>query len=152
MFAQNQLNNLLASIFAFSKHNLGSETDENNVVSSAKDNIWLSVHCATSFTYSRYKRGPKIDPCGTPHSILQTLLTLSNLNKFLSVHKVINQPVFNVTPLATILYTELNYCVIYLQVITLDAVPDIDMIIFLPDILDGLFQILGDQNTEIRKM
>ena len=35
---------------------------------------------------------------------------------------------------------------------TLDAVPDIDMIVFLPEIIDGLFKILGDQNTEIRKM
>ena len=41
---------------------------------------------------------------------------------------------------------------VFVQVSTLDAVPDIDMIIFLPEILDGLFHILGEQNTEIRKM
>ncbi|XP_013381425.1 protein VAC14 homolog isoform X4 [Lingula anatina] len=35
---------------------------------------------------------------------------------------------------------------------TLDAVPDIEMIVFLPEILDGLFNILGDENDEIRKM
>ncbi|XP_064599095.1 LOW QUALITY PROTEIN: protein VAC14 homolog [Liolophura sinensis] len=34
----------------------------------------------------------------------------------------------------------------------LDAVPDINMLILLPEILDGLFQILGDTNQEIRKM
>ncbi|XP_064641038.1 protein VAC14 homolog isoform X2 [Lineus longissimus] len=34
----------------------------------------------------------------------------------------------------------------------LDAVPDINMIIFLPEILDGLFHILGDHSNEIRKM
>ncbi len=42
--------------------------------------------------------------------------------------------------------------VVWFQVSTLDAVPDIDMLVFLPDILDGLFQILGDPNQEIRKM
>lgn len=35
---------------------------------------------------------------------------------------------------------------------TLESVPDINMIIFLPEILDGLFNILGDPNLEIRKM
>ena len=34
----------------------------------------------------------------------------------------------------------------------LDAVPDIDMLVFLPEILDGLLHILGDQNPEIRRM
>ncbi|KAK3086172.1 hypothetical protein FSP39_014663 [Pinctada imbricata] len=34
----------------------------------------------------------------------------------------------------------------------LDAVPDINMLVLLPDIIDGLFQILGDKNSEIRKM
>ena len=41
---------------------------------------------------------------------------------------------------------------LFAQVSALDAVPDIDMLIFLPEILDGLFQILGDPNFEIRKM
>ena len=44
------------------------------------------------------------------------------------------------------------YAFIMFQVSVLDAVPDIDMLVLLPDILDGLFQILGDQNLEIRKM
>ncbi|XP_022253799.1 protein VAC14 homolog isoform X2 [Limulus polyphemus] len=35
---------------------------------------------------------------------------------------------------------------------TLNDVPDIDMVIFLPEILDGLFEILDDNTTEIRKM
>lgn len=34
----------------------------------------------------------------------------------------------------------------------LDAVPDIDFIIFLPEILDGLFRILEDPTPEIKKM
>ncbi|KAJ8303509.1 hypothetical protein KUTeg_019905 [Tegillarca granosa] len=37
-------------------------------------------------------------------------------------------------------------------VAVLDAVPDINMLVLLPEILDGLFQILGDSNLEIRKM
>lgn len=34
----------------------------------------------------------------------------------------------------------------------LDAVPDINMLVLLPDILDGLFKILGDNSREISKM
>ncbi|XP_067003163.1 protein VAC14 homolog [Anabrus simplex] len=34
----------------------------------------------------------------------------------------------------------------------LDAVPDIDLILFLPEILDGLFRILEDPTLEIKKM
>jgi len=41
---------------------------------------------------------------------------------------------------------------IYLQMSTFEAVSDTDMMIFLPEILDGLFTILGDNNPEIQKM
>lgn len=34
----------------------------------------------------------------------------------------------------------------------LDAVPDIDLIIFLPEILDGLFRMLEDSTTDVKKM
>jgi vacuole morphology and inheritance protein 14 len=34
----------------------------------------------------------------------------------------------------------------------LDAVPDIDLILFLPEILDGLFRILEDHTKEIKIM
>lgn len=34
----------------------------------------------------------------------------------------------------------------------LDAVPDIDLIIYLPEILDGLFKILNDPSLEVKKM
>uniref|UniRef100_K1R2P3 Protein VAC14 homolog n=1 Tax=Magallana gigas TaxID=29159 RepID=K1R2P3_MAGGI len=34
----------------------------------------------------------------------------------------------------------------------LDAVPDINMVVLLPEFLDGLFNILGDSNPEISKM
>ncbi|XP_006816625.1 protein VAC14 homolog [Saccoglossus kowalevskii] len=37
-------------------------------------------------------------------------------------------------------------------VTVLDSVPHIDMLVFLPEILDGMFHILGDQSKEIRKM
>ncbi|WAR12261.1 VAC14-like protein [Mya arenaria] len=37
-------------------------------------------------------------------------------------------------------------------IVTLDAVPDINMLVLLPEILDGLFQILDDRKLEIRKM
>jgi len=43
-------------------------------------------------------------------------------------------------------------CCLGLQVTTLDAVPDIEMLVYLPEILDGLLIILGDQNQEIRQM
>lgn len=39
-----------------------------------------------------------------------------------------------------------------LQITILDAVPDINMIVLLPEFLDGLFNILGDSNPEISKM
>ncbi|XP_072013786.1 protein VAC14 homolog isoform X2 [Amphiura filiformis] len=35
---------------------------------------------------------------------------------------------------------------------TLASVPDINLLVYLPEILDGMFHILGDQNKEIRKM
>ncbi|RZC41579.1 Vac14 Fig4 bd domain containing protein [Asbolus verrucosus] len=34
----------------------------------------------------------------------------------------------------------------------LDMVPDIDLLFYLPEILDGLFRILGDTNLEVKKM
>lgn len=34
----------------------------------------------------------------------------------------------------------------------LDTVPDIDMVIFLPELLDGLFKILEDPSNEIKTM
>ena len=38
------------------------------------------------------------------------------------------------------------------QIAALDAVPDINMLVLLPEILDGLFNILGDTSPEIKKM
>ncbi|XP_075694360.1 protein VAC14 homolog isoform X2 [Rhinoderma darwinii] len=37
-------------------------------------------------------------------------------------------------------------------ILVLENVPDINMLEYLPEILDGLFQILGDNSKEIRKM
>lgn len=34
----------------------------------------------------------------------------------------------------------------------LDAVPDIDLILYLPELLDGLFRILDDPMPEVKKM
>ena len=38
------------------------------------------------------------------------------------------------------------------QIRVLVSVPDINLLDYLPEILDGLFQILGDNGKEIRKM
>jgi vacuole morphology and inheritance protein 14 len=38
------------------------------------------------------------------------------------------------------------------QILVLDSVPDLDMIIHLPEILDGIFTIFQDKSAEIRKM
>ncbi|XP_043937234.1 protein VAC14 homolog isoform X2 [Protopterus annectens] len=37
-------------------------------------------------------------------------------------------------------------------ILVLESVPDINLLEYLPEILDGLFQILGDSSKEIRKM
>uniref|UniRef100_A0A4W3IN35 Protein VAC14 homolog n=1 Tax=Callorhinchus milii TaxID=7868 RepID=A0A4W3IN35_CALMI len=37
-------------------------------------------------------------------------------------------------------------------ILVLESVPDINLLEYLPEILDGLFQILGDNSKEIRKM
>uniref|UniRef100_A0A8C2T6R2 Protein VAC14 homolog n=1 Tax=Coturnix japonica TaxID=93934 RepID=A0A8C2T6R2_COTJA len=37
-------------------------------------------------------------------------------------------------------------------ILVLESVPDINLLDYLPEILDGLFQILGDNSKEIRKM
>lgn len=34
----------------------------------------------------------------------------------------------------------------------LDAVPNIDLILYLPEILDGLFKMLEDTTTDIKKL
>lgn len=38
------------------------------------------------------------------------------------------------------------------QIVVLDENPEIDMLVYLSDILDGLFLILGDPSQEIRRM
>nr|XP_030719279.1 protein VAC14 homolog isoform X3 [Globicephala melas] len=37
-------------------------------------------------------------------------------------------------------------------ILVLESVPDINLLDYLPEILDGLFQILGDNGKEIRKI
>ena len=54
-------------------------------------------------------------------------------------------PFVDTTPLVLVFF-------FILQIAVLDAVPDINMLVLLPEILDGLFKILGDQKLEIRKM
>lgn len=39
-----------------------------------------------------------------------------------------------------------------LQIVLLDQIPDVHMYVHLPEFLDGLITILGDNNKEIRKM
>ena len=59
----------------------------------------------------------------------------------------------------TVLRTKLNALMLntiissfLLQIEVLDAVPDINMIALLPEILDGLFLILAEDSKEIKKM
>jgi vacuole morphology and inheritance protein 14 len=54
-------------------------------------------------------------------------------------------PFMDTTPLVLVFF-------FILQIAVLDAVPDINMLVLLPEILDGLFRILGDPKLEIRKM
>ena len=42
--------------------------------------------------------------------------------------------------------------VCFLQLMVLDAVPNLDLLAHLPEFLDGLFNIFKDRNPEIRKM
>ena len=57
---------MLFSIFAVSS---GPETIENKEVSSANNLTFDFRSVAKSFMYIKKKRGPKIDPCGTPARI-----------------------------------------------------------------------------------
>ena len=46
-----------------------------------------------------------------------------------------------------------SYKILYmLQIVLLDQIPDVHMYVHLPEFLDGLITILGDNNKEIRKM
>ena len=48
-------------------YNCATSCDEKlGVVPSAKLNIFKDVELLMSFTYTRNRIGPKIDPCGTP--------------------------------------------------------------------------------------
>ena len=38
------------------------------------------------------------------------------------------------------------------KILVLDSVPDLDMVVHLPEILDGIFTIFQDKSPEIRKM
>lgn len=40
----------------------------------------------------------------------------------------------------------------FVKILVLDSVPDLDMTIHLPEILDGIFTIFQDKSSEIRKM
>ena len=68
---------------------------------------------------------------------------------------ITNQIVYkNLLPF--IAYRQLNVNLSYistaLQIVLLDQIPDVHMYVHLPEFLDGLFTILGDNNKEIRKM
>ena len=45
-----------------------------------------------------------------------------------------------------------SWYLFFVQLMVLDAVPDLDLITHLPEFLDGLFNIFKDRNPEIRKM
>ena len=69
LFAQNHLYNLFISIFAVSNKDTKLWSEIYRVVSSAQERILLSHDLWISLTYSKYSKGPKIDPSGTPHII-----------------------------------------------------------------------------------
>lgn len=69
LLTQNQLNTSFIAVFDC-LYNVGrSWCDKYTDVSSAKDRTFSDVDTEMSLTYIRYKSGPRIDPCGTPHII-----------------------------------------------------------------------------------
>ena len=67
LFAQNQLYSLFICKLASENKDSMSGLETNNVVSSANGMMAFSHEYGISFTYNRFKRGPRIDPWGTPH-------------------------------------------------------------------------------------
>ena len=62
LFAQNHWYNLFISLFAVSNKYTKLWSDICRVVSSARERILLSHDLWISLTYSKYNKGPKIDP------------------------------------------------------------------------------------------
>ena len=58
------------SAFKVSAAVLGLSTTRKRLVSSAKSLMLGPISLKMSFIYSRNKRGPRIDPCGTPACML----------------------------------------------------------------------------------
>lgn len=85
-------------------------------------------------------------------------VTMSNVNYFSLQDIVTETSSFDLVAFMPLLrekiYTRNTFSrqFIISWVSVLDAVPDIDIILFLPEILDGLFRILEDHTKEIKTM
>lgn len=55
----------------------------------------------------------------------------------------------------SVVFTSIYYIgsdITALQITLLNTVPDINMLVYLPEFLDGLFLILGESSAEVKKM
>ncbi|XP_067131092.1 protein VAC14 homolog isoform X2 [Centruroides vittatus] len=82
--------------------------------------------------------------CELLDRLLKDIVTESSSFDLVAFMPLLRERIYTKNPFAR------QFLVSWISV--LDAVPDIDMLIFLPEILDGLFRILGDPTMEIRKM
>lgn len=72
LFSLNQFDILVNSLLINNSSAMGSLCEKIIFVSSAKIIKWeVSEHLGRSLIYKRNKRGPRIDPCGTPQVILE---------------------------------------------------------------------------------
>ncbi|KAK2189817.1 hypothetical protein NP493_96g09005 [Ridgeia piscesae] len=76
--------------------------------------------------------------------LMKDIVTESSVFNLVAFIPLLRERIYSKNPFAR------QFIVSWLS--TLNTVPDIDMLVFLPDVLDGLFQILGDTNPEVRKM
>ena len=71
LFNLNQLDIIFSSLFTISSSTLGSWWAKRILVSSAnKMKCGIEVVQGRSLMYSKKRRGPRIDPCGTPQVTL----------------------------------------------------------------------------------
>lgn len=82
--------------------------------------------------------------CELLDRLLKDIVTESSSFNLVAFMPLLRERIYTKNPFAR------QFLVSWITV--LDAVPDINMLIFLPEILDGLFHILGDPTMEIREM
>lgn len=77
-------------------------------------------------------------------TIFQDIVTESGMFDLLSFMPLLRERIYTKNPFGR------QFVIAWVSV--LDSVPDIDFIMFLPEILDGLFRILEDPSPEIKKI